>query len=206
MFRRLLPSFALAATTLFGAASASAEDLKIGVVDVQKVMEAVPAWTSAVNTLKGELSQKQKALEAKQAQLRQQKEQLDAKKTVVDPKQTAAEEQALMEGAKAFQLEYIQSQQELQAREAKLKEQMLGRIERIVNGLAEKGDFTFVFESGTAQNPKVLYTGSGVDLTKEVIAGYMGAFKDKPFDLTLPKPTGPGAAAEKPPAKGAKKP
>jgi outer membrane protein len=180
--------------------------LKLGVVDVGKVMEAVPAWARAVGGLKKEWEKKQSALEGQQAELKKKKEALDAKKTISDPKSLAAEEGKLMTEARAFTEEAMKAQQEMAGRENKLKEAMLSRIERVVYELAEKDDFTYVFESGAPNAPNVLFSKAGLDVTAQVVALYKERFQDQPIEPLpdgAPKKEGLGLA---PPQGGEPKP
>lgn len=154
-----------------------------GVVDVQKVMEATPEWTTEVSKLKRDWEKKKSELEAHQSELRKQKEALDAKRVVSDPNAVAEEERGLLEQANKFRMALIQAQQVFTRREAALKEAMLSRIERVVYAIAEKGDYEYIFETGTLESPNVLYAKKGLDLTNEVITRYKRAYKDKPLEI-----------------------
>lgn len=158
-------------------------DPKLGVVNVQQVMEAVPEWGAAVKVLKTDLEKRRAKLEAEQAALQKKKEQLDAKRTVTDPSVLAKEEQQLLAEAQRFHQGYLVAQQEIAQRENRLKEAMLQRIERVVFGLAKNGEYTYIFESGAPEQPNVLYTAPGLDLTKQVIEAYQTQFKGKPLKV-----------------------
>lgn len=162
---------------------ARAETVKLGVVDVKRVMDSVPAWQKAVDALKAEWDKKQKLLQDQQDSLRKQKEQIDAKKMVTDPKVLAKEQASLLEKAQQLADTFLIQQQLIARQEIELKSQMLSRIEPIVNGVAVEGDFTFIFESGTPQQPNVLYSATKIDVSDAVVARYKKRYKDKPFDI-----------------------
>lgn len=179
----------LMALGLFFAGPAHAtEGMRLGVVDVQKVMEAVPEWTSAVSTLKREWEKKSAELEAKQNELKTSKEKLEAQRSLMgDPKTMAREEEGLIEKLKEFRRDTMVSQQVFQQREAFVKEQMLSRIEQVVYKIAAEGDYTYIFETGSSDSPNVLYSTKKADLTQVVIGDYNKAFKGKALETNPPK-------------------
>lgn len=166
---------------------------KVGVVEVQKVMEAIPAWTKAVEALRKDFEKKKLGLESKQTELTKKKGQLDAKRTIIDPKTMAAEEQQFMAEANGFRNEYMQSQQEISAREAGLKEVMLGRIEKAVAAIGESGEYDYIVEAGAESAPNVLYAAKTAYITQATIDSYKKIFGDKAIEPPpLPKQMGPG--------------
>ena len=77
---------------------------------------------------------------------------------------------------------------------ARLKEQMLRRVEAVVYKLAQDRDLAFVFEVGADSDPNVLYANASVNLTSAAVAGYKKAFKNKPFEVRKAPPSLPSAA------------
>ena len=176
---RLLGVVALALASTPAAAASE----KLGVVDVRKVMEAVPAWGKAVAALKKEWQGKQEKLQADQEVLRKAKDRLDAKRAVSDPKAIAREQAQLIQKAQALAGDFVKQQKLIAAQELALKDQMLKRIEPLVTKIANAGEYSFVFETGTHQAPNVLYADKRIDLTKKVIARYKEHYKNQPFKV-----------------------
>lgn len=154
---------------------------KLGVVNVQKVMEAIPAWKKAMESLKKDFEAKKTSLDARQAGLQKQKEQLEAKRMVSDPKAIAEEEQKFAQSANEFRTEFMTAQQDISMRETKLKESVLARIEQVVAVVAQEGDYDYVFETGPEEQPNVIYSAKQSDLSQKVVEAYKKAFGDKPI-------------------------
>ncbi len=173
---------------------ARAADLKLGVVDVKRVMDSVPAWNQVVDKLRKEWEKKQSTLQAEQDVLRKKKDELDEKRVVADPEAIAKEEAQLVEGAQRLAATFIQQQRIISAQEMDLKDQMLKRINPLVYALAEAQEFDLVFESGTEAAPNVLFAARPADLTDAVIKAYKKEFKDKGFTVREPKLPPEGAA------------
>ncbi len=164
-------------------APAYAAGPKLGVVDVARVMNAVPEWTNVVAGLKKDWEKKQAKLEADQNDLRKKKEALDHKRLIADPKAIAEEEQALMKQAQGLADGYVKDQKMIAQHEVMLKEQMLRRIEPLVNQIAAETDLAYVFEVGPDQAPNVLYSAKKIDITNKVVALYKKHFTGKAFEL-----------------------
>ena len=116
-----------------------------------------------------------------------------ARLAIIDPKTMAAEEQQFMAEANGFRNEYMQSQQEISAREAGLKEVMLGRIEKAVAAIGESGEYDYIVEAGAESAPNVLYAAKTAYITQATIDSYKKIFGDKAIEPPpLPKQMGPG--------------
>jgi outer membrane protein len=202
MLLRLMLAAAILATG--GLIPAAAEAQKVGVVDVQKVMEGIPAWGKAVEGLRRDFEKKKAELEAKQVELKKVKDQIDAKRTLTDPKALRVEEEKFMQTAQAFQAEFMKAQQEISEREAGLKETVLARIERVVQDIATSGEYDFVFEAGAENAPNVLFAKKSVVITPQVVEGYKKAFGDQAI-TAAPKPKAAQAQAPKAPPATPKK-
>jgi outer membrane protein len=186
---------AMALTLGLGASAAQASERAV-VVDVKLVMESSQHWKKAKDALETERKKRQSALEARQTGLREKKAKLDAKRAVADPNALLKEEEALFREAQGLTQEFMKTQQGLTGMERSLTDQMLRRIEFLVQGLAQKDDYSFVFEAGSDLQPNVLYSNPALDVTKEVVAAYAEQFGDKPLDLSGPD----GARAQNAPS------
>jgi outer membrane protein len=171
----------LVAALVIAPSTALAQPPKFAFVDVQQVMEATPQWKKSIASFQKERAEKQAALEAKQKDLKQKKDRLDAQKAVSDSNSSAQAEEELYKDADALTQGFLQTQKELNEREKKFTDELLKRIEAIVNELATEANYDYVFEAGTKENPNVLYAPKALNITQRVIAEYLKRFKDKPL-------------------------
>lgn len=177
----LLSALALPVAALPSVATAA---IKVAVVDVQAVMNSTNHWKKAVEKLESDRKAKQAVLESKQRELRERKEKLDAKKAVSAADATIKEEEALFQDAQQLTQQFMQQQKELSAWEQRITSEMLQRVELVVREVSLRGDYEFVFEQGSADQPNVLYADDSVDITKQVIALYKKRYKDKPLKIS----------------------
>lgn len=178
MISRAVLSFipALIVIQLF-AYSAFAEGF--AVVNMKTVMEASPEWQAARKKLETELKKEQTQLELKQSQLKERKQKLDAQKSLTDPKAFSVKQQELLADAQKLTQEFMQIQQRLAVSEKRATEEMLQRIESLVGELAGEGEVEFIFETGTLEDPNVLYHDPKIDMTQKVIGLYKKHFSGK---------------------------
>lgn len=177
------PSFAvLLAAALALPSVALADAPRLAVVDVEATMNATDHWKKAKADLEKDKAGKQTSLELRQRELRAKKEKLDAQRAVSAPGQIEPQEEALAKDVQNLTENFMKSQQDLTAREKKLTDAMLSRIEGIVRDIAAAGEYDFVFETGTKESPNVLYMKANIDITQKVIAEYQKRFKDKPLE------------------------
>ncbi len=193
MFRLAFAAALLAAGVL---APQGAHAQKFAVIDVQKVMASIPAWTTAIESLKKDFEKKRAELQAREAELMKVKTQLDAKSTVTDPKTLRAETEAFQQKVMAFQKELQEAQQVISEREAELSKVMLGRVSRAAQELGAQGEYDYVLEVGDDRAPNVLYAAKGVNATDKVVDLYKKMFGDQA--VTIP-PRGAKAPAPKVP-------
>lgn len=181
----MLPRLGLLLVLLAGARAGVAEAAtpKVGVVDIEAVMNATDHWKKVRTVLEKDRTEKQAKLEAKQKELKDKKDKLDAQKAVSDPKIAAAKEEELYKEAQDLTQGFMKTQQELVTREKKVNDQMLTRIEAIVRDIAAQDDLDFVFEKGGKDQPNVLFAPKKNDLTQKVVDQYNKRFKDKPLEL-----------------------
>ena len=170
----------------------SAHAQKVGVVDIQKVMKAIPAWTKAITELTTDFEKTRASMQARELELKKQYDQLEAKRTVTGQAALQSDVVAFQTQAQSFQAEFSKAQQSISEREAGLKEVVLGRIEQVVQALAAEKEYDYVFEAGPETAPNVLYATPAVYITNDVVAAYKKAFGDKPITVP-PRPAAPKA-------------
>ena len=142
------------------------EGVKIGVVDIQKVLNISEAGKGARNQMAGEMEKIRKEIVGKERELDKLKEDLGKRGAVMS-------ETARLDGERDFQLKLRDLQhfrqdveQEFKLKDQALTRQILRSIEPIITKIAEEGKFTLILEKN---DPAVAYSSNTLDLTEEVI-------------------------------------
>jgi outer membrane protein len=149
--------------------SAGAEELKIGVINPQKILEATKQGKKAKQTLADYVQTRQKLLESEAADLKKLEMEMATQSTVLDTKVKAEKEQSFQQKVAVYQRRV----QELNAEVETKKREILGgftkAIEQAVREIAEKEKILLVVEKGGNAGSLVLFNQDSLDLTPRVI-------------------------------------
>lgn len=164
---------ALALSLAFPSA-ASAQEAKLGYVDLQRALNEVEEGASAKKALKKEFDEKQRQLDAKQTELKNLKDELDQRGTMMKPEVKQEKVADLQKKLMETQQVYMQLQQELSKREADATAEIFKKMGVILTTMGEEQGYTLIVEKSA-----VLYAKSALDLTNELIRRYNDAYGKK---------------------------
>lgn len=157
--------------------------LKLGVVDRQQAMESLVHFKKAQSFLESEKNKRQASLESAKTALEAKQSELQAKQAISEPGALAEEQQAFLVEAQELSNQMMASQQELSQLEARVMQQLLERVQFVIQEVAREKDLDFVFDEGTEPFTNVLFHQAPLDLTDAVVAKYRARFKDQPLKL-----------------------
>lgn len=166
---RLLRLGLAAAVLLAGvgfASTASAEDLKVGYVDLHRALNNVEEGQAAKKRLKQDYQSKQKKLNAKQKEVRKLKEELQSQSMALSKKAKLQKQKKLRKKMQELQQMYLGLQRNLSKKEAKETKKIFDKMRGVVREIAEEKGYDIVLEKSKAS---VLYAKKKMDLTDELI-------------------------------------
>jgi len=167
--KKSLTSSLIIALFLFGAQAASANELKIGVVDFQKVFDQ----SAVIRKLNGELEQKVKAEEdlitKKRETLQKQKEDLDKQQSILSQEKRAEREGQIRQDLKDLQRYATDKQDEFQRKGSELMQSVMQELTKIVQEIGEKNGYTTIVERSEGG---VVFFSKSIDITDEVVKEY----------------------------------
>jgi outer membrane protein len=142
------------------------EGVKIGFVDIKKVLDISEAGKGARNQMALQMEKIRKEIVGKERELEKLKEDLEKRGAVMS-------ETARLDKERDFQLKLRDLQhfrqdveQEFKLKDQDLTRQILRSIGPIISKIAEEGKFTLILEKN---DPAVAYSSNTLDLTQEVI-------------------------------------
>jgi outer membrane protein len=170
--RRTLASLALATT--LSSSAALAADFKVGVVDVEAVVAQTDEGKAASSRLEKWAEQQKKDLQKEEESLVKERDVL-AKQASTMKEETLAQKQG--EFQKRY-MDYMQKAQKLQQELVKKQQTelqpILGRIDQVVSGIAERDGLSMVLEKRGAG---IAFMQKSLDYTDEVVRQYNTAAK-----------------------------
>ncbi len=155
---------------VFGfAPKASAEDAKIGYVDLQKAIQETNAGKKAKKDLEKEFNSKKADLQKKEADLKKMGEDLEKKKVALSDDVRTKKTQELQAEMMKFQREVGESQMNIQKKERDLTQPIIEKLQASIEKVAKAGSYTMVLEKS---EQSVLWAKKDSDLTSEVVKDF----------------------------------
>ena len=151
------------AVTLIATASVvSAQDLKIGVVNPERLLrESTPA-RAALQKLEGEFSKRQKDVEETGTRLKAMAERFEKDSPVMTETDRARRQRELAELDREFQRKQREFREDLNQRRNEEMQGLVERSNRIIRQIAEQEKFDLIVQEAVYFNPRI-------DITERVL-------------------------------------
>lgn len=166
MRRSVLVLMTLLAFLALPVASAMADDLKVGVVDVEFIIHTSNKGKAAKAKLKKLFDDKQKELDGAQKKLLDLKKDIEAQADMATPEKRKAKVLEYQQGLLSLQELYLKNQQDLAKKEVELMKPILKSLEEILTGVAKDGKYDLIMNRS---EQGVLFTTPEHDLTKSIL-------------------------------------
>ena len=148
---------------------ASAQDSKIGYVDVQRALNESDAGKKAKEEFKGELDKLQVDLKKQRDSIDKLKDQIEKKALVLKEEERRNLEKDYQKRLRDFERAYKDSQSELQAKDNELTAAILRDLQDVIQQMGERENYLLILE---ASSNVVLYGAKSADLTDRIIEEY----------------------------------
>jgi len=158
----------LAALAVASAASALAQDIKIGFVSTERILRDSNAAKAAQTRLEQEFSRREREIEALGNQLRQATEKFEKDAPTLSDSQRAARQRQLAELDRDFQRRRREFQEDLAQRRNEELQQVIERANRVIKQIAEAEKYDLILQEAVYIAPKH-------DITDKVINGLNSA-------------------------------
>lgn len=153
----------------FVPSAATAEEIKLGYVDLQRALNDSEAGKTAKEKFKGEVDKAEASLEKRKTEVEKLKEELEKKGLLLNEEQRDSLERDYRDKLGEFERVYKNLQQELQIRDRQLTGRILEGLREVVQSVGEQGSYTVILEGN---NTVVLYGSKAIDLTDTIIKAY----------------------------------
>lgn len=164
----------LVAALMFVCPVAFGASMKIGLVDMQKAIEATKDGQNAKKELENDFGKRKKELEKKEADIRKMGEDFEKKALVLSEDVKKKKQQELQTEMAKFQQEVQKNQMDIQKRQNELLQPILVKLRKVIAGIAQKDSFTTVLEKS---DQIVLYSSGDMDITDRVVKEFDSAAK-----------------------------
>ena len=161
--------FVVAGALLLSAGQARAKDLKIGVVDLQRVVAESDEGKAAEAQLMGVKKKLETELNRKLKEFYEEEEKLRKAWSILkddERRKRAGDSRQKFEG---LQKRYMDAERELMEKKTKVMLKITGKVNKVIQKIAEQTKYDYIFN-----NAAVLWAPRYTDVTNEVIRKYNG--------------------------------
>lgn len=162
---------ALVAALLLAPVGAAAKELKIGYVNVQRIVAEVPEAQKAREKLRADFEAKQKQLDGLQKEFEKSMADFEKGKMMMKPEVRDQRESELKQKYAELHQTLMKLQQDLGAREAEMAQDIHVKIRSLVEAIGDRDGFDLVLDNSQLK-ANVLYFKRHLDITDQVIAMY----------------------------------
>ncbi|MGH7362286.1 MAG: OmpH family outer membrane protein [Candidatus Methylomirabilales bacterium] len=159
---------ALAVLMAGGLVAAQENTLKIGFVDVQKVLNDSAKGKEAKAKLEKEREAKQKEVRAKEEEIKKLEADLQKQGAVLSEAARRERQEAINRKIRDLRRLFEDFNRDLQKRETELLNEILREIRKLVVVYGKEQQYTLILEAQSG----IIYASQGADLTDEVLAAY----------------------------------
>ena len=143
------------------------ERIKVGYIDIQKVISESQAGKRARDRFQAQVKKAEADIVKERQELERLKSDLDKKGPLLKDEERRNLESDLQKRSVNLQRSMSDHQQELQVKNNEMMSELLKELEKIVNEVGRAEKFTLILERS-----QILYSDQGIDITSKVIETY----------------------------------
>ncbi len=157
-----------------GSAIRAADEIKLGFVNAQRIIEESIAGKTAYKQLKALQDQHKKAVEAKKAEIDKAEKELQQQYLTLSDSAKQEKDMALSRAKKDFQRMLEDADSEINSKEKAFLSKIDKEVMAIINKIGKEKGYTMIFgQAGSS----VLYANPAIDLTDLVIKEYDATYQ-----------------------------
>ena len=164
--RRLVAVVVAVLTVFAGMSTATADDVKIGYVDLHQALEESERGQEIKAELEQEFQQRQQQLDEQQQQVMQQRQQMEQQAMMLSEEKRQEKAMELQQQMENLQQTYLTLQNELAQQEAQATQELFEEMQTVADEIGQEKGFTMIIEK---TDTSILYAVDGLDMTDELI-------------------------------------
>ena len=158
------------------AVTASAENVKLGFVDLRRALNETVEGKAAMNKLGKLKSKLQKKIEGEEKKIMDMKSTLEKQQDILTKEAMQKKVEEYYQSVNELQQSYMRYQKELSAKEADLTQGILAKMQGILEQIGRTDGYTMIYDRSSGA---VVWAPSHLDLTDKLIQQYNAKHKGK---------------------------
>ena len=171
--KRIVTIFAFSLSLALATAAFGADGVKIGSVDIQKVLILSDAGKEAKEQLAGKGNKYESEKNTREEELRKLKGELEKQSVVLADDARKAKEQLFMQKRKDLDRFLKDAQEDLQAKNDELTNRLVEEIVKLIQDFGKKNGYSLIF----VKNESMVFVDENVDLTEGILKAFNNSRK-----------------------------
>jgi len=171
--KRIVTVIAFSLSIALATAAFGADGVKIGSVDVQKVLVLSDAGKEAKEQLAGKGNKYESEKNAREEELRKLKGDLEKQSVILADDARKGKEQLFMQKRKELDRFLKDAQEDLQAKNDELTGHLVEEIVKIIQDYGKKNGYSYIF----VKNESMVFVDEKADLTDEILKAFNSSRK-----------------------------
>ena len=147
------------------ATSACASDVKLGFIDMQRILNASEAGIEAKEQLAAHFTKYQQEITTNQDEIKKLKDELEHQGMFMSESTRSTKEKDYQQRLKEFQRFTKDAQEDLQGKDTELTRKIIKGMDKIVQEFSLKNNYNFIF----VKNKGMLFADDKADVTDKII-------------------------------------
>jgi outer membrane protein len=171
--KRIVITLILVFSLILASAALGADAVKLGCVDIQKILLNSDAGKEAKEQLAGKANKYEGEKNSREEELKRLKAELEKQNVLLSESARGAKEKDYQQKLKEYQRFLKDAQDDLQAKNDELTNKLVEQIVKMVQNYGRKSGYTFVF----VKTDGMVYVDDKADLTDELLKAFNAARK-----------------------------
>jgi outer membrane protein len=169
--KRIVIGFVCVLSMVLATAAFGADGVRIGSVDIQKVLLNSDAGKEAKEQLAGKGNRYEGEKNSREEELKQLKGELEKQSVVLADDARKAKEQLFMQKRKELDRFLKDAQEDLQAKNDELTSRLVEQIVKVIQNYGKDKGYSYIF----VKNDSMVFVDEKADLTDEILKAFNGA-------------------------------
>jgi outer membrane protein len=171
--KRIIITFTLVFSLFLASAAFGADGVKLGCVDIQKILLNSEAGKEAKEQLAGKANKYEGEKNSREDELKRLKAELEKQNVLLSESARGAKEKDYQQKLKEYQRFLKDAQDDLQAKNDELTNKIVEQIVKMVQDYGRKNGYTILF----VKNDSMVFVDDRADLTEEIMKSFNASRK-----------------------------
>lgn len=153
-----------------------AADLKVGIIDMQRIIEKSEPGQKAMDQLKNEFTELKSKLDTKKAEIDKLRQAIQKQSVMLSQEAKTDKELEFKRKVRDFQDMYKAYQNKMQAKEKELSAPIIQKLAEVIDAYGDKHNYSFIMDK---RNSGLVYGSNALEITEKIMVELNKAWRNQ---------------------------